>query len=209
VRGGGLFKHRPQVQRFVDVAVVVVDLHKAGEFGLQLVDEGRAGGVACAVVELEAAAWVRLRCRIIDRTGVMPMPPATKMKSLACACQLEVVARRADGQQLPGLHLVGHADGAAAAALVALDGDLPGAGVGRVAAQRVVAAHAVGHFHRQVRAGREGGQGCAVRVAQFEQVNALRDFFLAGNLQGEKVWLRCRPWGALGLTLIVVSTKFS
>jgi hypothetical protein len=91
--------------------------------------------------------------------GVMPMPPATKMKSLACAASSKLLRGALTDSSLPGLHLVGHADGAAAAAFVALDGDLPGAGVGRVAAQRVVAAHAAGHFHRQVRAGREGGQG--------------------------------------------------
>jgi hypothetical protein len=40
-------------------------------------------------------------------------------------------------------------------------------------------------------------------VAQLEQVNALRDFFFARNLQGEEVGLRRQISNALGLTLIL------
>jgi hypothetical protein len=52
---------------------------------------------------------------------------------------------------------------------ISLDGNLPGVGVLRVAAQRIAAAHAAWGFYGDVRSCCEGGQRLPIGAGQFEQ----------------------------------------
>ena len=111
MRLGGRFEHGPQVQRVVDVPMVVVQLHLAGEFRPgQLLQKCGVPRVAGAVDKLE----------ILDPRGI-EMPhhrqdrrdadtPGDKHEAACAWVQLEVIARRADRQHASLVHLVSHGD---------------------------------------------------------------------------------------------------
>ena len=87
----------------------------------------------------------------------------------------------------PGFRVIDQIDRAAAARLFALyRGDIAVA-LGRIVAQRILADEPIGRPERDVGPAGERRQFCAGGIAQFEHVNALRNFLLARNAQRHRV----------------------
>ena len=197
MRTDRFLQKRPEVQRLVPIAIVVMDLDFSRKLFSKLFQEGRALRITCEVIELEVAFAGRFkvphhrkyRCdaNAARNEQVIPGTPG----------QLEVIARCAYRQQVPLPDLVGHAHRATTASFVALDGDLVVHPFGGVTAQRVIAPGAVGHLNGEVGAWRERWQFAAFRITQFKEVNAMRKCLLAGDQKLKKN----RAPGELRMTL--------
>ena len=145
------FEQRPEVERFRGVAVVVVQLHVAGEWRPgQFVQERGAGRVAGAIDQLELVAPLGRKVAQHRHDRGDADAARNEQEAGRARVQFEIVARRADRQQVALAHLVGHGDRSAATMRVAFDGDLVDSVVGRVAAQRVVAPCSTRNLHRQM-----------------------------------------------------------
>src|SRR5205085_403095 len=93
----------------------------------------------------------------------------------------EVVARPPDADQVPGLQLLVHVRGAAAALLLQQDADAVGVRVPAVPAQRVLAGQPVGQDQVDVRARRPVGQPVAVGGGEGQRGDTVGDKLLAGD----------------------------
>ena len=178
-------KHGPKIKGLGQVAVVVVDVHFAGQFrGAELLHERGAERVAAAVVELEVVLALTQQVSNHRQDGRDANATGHENIRRGVGLQCKQIGPGQGGQQVAFLHGVDHAARAASTPRVALDGDVPAVGVTGQAAQRVAAAHAVGHLHGDVRARGELRQRLCVRMGELEQDNVLCHRLFACNTQG-------------------------